>query len=401
MLSADVVIAGGGVAGLLLASALPAGLRVVLVEQAATLPRRKYWLTDTPCADANPALAGCIDSRPDVLDFIAADGTTAVVPGRYVLWNTNVLSDTLERTARAAGVTFLTGRRLYAVQHGRTDLAVRVSGEEIRTRLLIDCMGFGSPLVGAYGTVAISGYYLVYGAEVALRHPVRPVGLHNVMASRSPTYFELFPTAHGAAHAALILPARSAKPGVPLRAEWDFIVTQTPYADAIERGGPVTPETYFGIIPVGRPRRTTLDRVLFFGESAQSNPATSATGLTRMLQTHRAMAAHVEQALRSDALDAASLARDLPEAMSPMNRAFQECLFERVLDFNSADFTCLVKEMARFPPQAVSDLIFGAFPFAGPEGARLARLLAVRPRGLMARTALRAALRRAARLFSR
>ena len=79
------------------------------------------------------------------------------------------------------------------------------------------------------------------------------------MASRSPTYFELFPTAHGAAHAALILPARSAKPGVPLRAEWDFIVTQTPYADAIARGGPVTPETYFGIIPVGRPRRTTLD----------------------------------------------------------------------------------------------------------------------------------------------
>src|SRR5688572_31083615 len=42
----DVIIAGGGVAGLLLASALGPKCSAILLEQHNSIPRSKYWLTD-------------------------------------------------------------------------------------------------------------------------------------------------------------------------------------------------------------------------------------------------------------------------------------------------------------------------------------------------------------------
>lgn len=396
MRSVDVLIAGGGVAGLLVASALPAGINVVLVEQADELPRRKYWLTDREAATLNPDLADCVDSVWNALDFVAHNGATATVPGMFTLWDTNRLSSHLEANALRNGLAILTGRRLYAVRPDRRGLTVRVSGENIRTRLMVDCMGFGSPLVGAHSTASISGYYVVYGAEVHLRRAIIPVGLDNVIAGARPTYFELFPTGTGTAHAAVILPTRSHRPDASIKADWNFIVQKSHYAEVVDwrsRGS----ADYFGIIPVGRLRKRALDRTLFFGESAQANPATSATALTRMLRTYRDFGAFIVHQLHVDQLDGRTLARHLPAVMSPMNRAFQECLFERVLEFTSEDFRELVEEIARCPPEVVSDLVFASFPFNSVGAARLGTRLVGRPGSLLARTWMHAVLRRIGR----
>jgi len=70
----------------------------------------------------------------------------------------------------------------------------------ICARLLIDCMGFGSPLVGAKNIATITGYYILHGCEVGLKEEVRPVGLDNVIVNQHPAFFELFPTSKGTAH---------------------------------------------------------------------------------------------------------------------------------------------------------------------------------------------------------
>ncbi len=46
MLYTDVIVAGGGVAGLLIAGALAKEHSVLLLEQHDSFPRNKYWLTD-------------------------------------------------------------------------------------------------------------------------------------------------------------------------------------------------------------------------------------------------------------------------------------------------------------------------------------------------------------------
>ena len=81
MLSTDVIVAGGGVSGLLIASALASESSVILVEQGETLPRNKYWLTDEKALSANPHLQTCIDRRYDYLDFVAYDGLKARIKG--------------------------------------------------------------------------------------------------------------------------------------------------------------------------------------------------------------------------------------------------------------------------------------------------------------------------------
>ena len=91
MLAADVVVAGGGVAGLLIASALGKSTSVIVLEQADNLPRDKHWLTDQSAADAVPDFQGCVDCKYDFLDYLAYDGLKATVTGRYCLWDTDKL----------------------------------------------------------------------------------------------------------------------------------------------------------------------------------------------------------------------------------------------------------------------------------------------------------------------
>src|SRR5580765_6430122 len=177
MLSADIVIAGGGVSGLLLASALGSKCSLILLEQRESIPRNKYWLTEEIAVRENPHLKACVDRTYDFLDFVAYDGLTATVKGDYSLWDTDKLLDQLERDLRSANVKVLTGHTLYSYSQGRNGILLRANEKEISANLLIDCMGFGSPIVGAKGVAAIRGYYVLHGCEVGVRHDIRPIGL--------------------------------------------------------------------------------------------------------------------------------------------------------------------------------------------------------------------------------
>src|SRR5215210_2048591 len=155
MISTDIIVAGGGVAGLLIASALAPKCSVVLIEQHESLPRNKYWLTEEEALKENSHLRGCVDRYYDFMDFVAYDGLTASVEGRYSLWDTDKLIGQLEQEVRSRGAEILTGHTVYSFSQARDSIVVRSSSLDIRARLLIDCMGFGSPIVGAKGIATI------------------------------------------------------------------------------------------------------------------------------------------------------------------------------------------------------------------------------------------------------
>jgi 2-polyprenyl-6-methoxyphenol hydroxylase-like FAD-dependent oxidoreductase len=389
MLTADVIVAGGGISGLLIASALSPHCSVILLEQGERIPKNKYWLTTERVVDRNQEFAHCIDRRYDFMDFVAHDGSSARVDGRYCLWDTPRVIDYLEAELDRLGVKILTGHRLYSFSSSRNEINVRANDETIKARLLVDCMGFGSPLVGAYDVAKITGYYIVHGREVAITHDVPPIALDNVVIGRAPAYFELFPTSYGTAHAALILPARHHKPEISLARELSFILESSHYRTCIDlQKSPAT--SYFGIVPVGRLRKTAIDRVAFFGEAAQANPAASATALTRMLDTYKGVAAGLVSCLNTERLDEKNLKEAMPVSMSRMNRVFQETLFESLLTFNSNDFLRLVEDMRDYPNTLTSDLIFADFDFSTAKTARLALDALLRPRGVLGRHMIKA-----------
>jgi len=106
MLSTDVVVAGGGVAGLLIASALAPQFSVILLEQNDSLPCNKYWLTDAKVMSVDAQLDACVDRFYDVLDFVASDGLTATIKGKYCLWDTEKLLGLLSGRVLQNGLGF-------------------------------------------------------------------------------------------------------------------------------------------------------------------------------------------------------------------------------------------------------------------------------------------------------
>ncbi len=390
------IVAGAGVAGLLLASRLSADHSLVLLERQKVVPRNKYWLTSAGSVEATPDLSGSVAVEYDRFDFVASDGSRACVAGRYPVWDTDRLIATLMETVRANGAEVLPGHRLYAVRQERDSVRIRAEGREIQARLLIDCMGYASPIVQTSGAVRIDGYYILHGREVGLRGDTPPIALDNVILSGSPTYFELFPTERGTAHATVIRPSRRHRPGVSLSADFNYIVRRSHYAEVVDDTDGEA-RSYGGIIPVGRLRTPALDRIVFYGEAGQCNPAASATGLTRMLLTYREFARAVSSALRTDQLSRRQLIRRMPNAMSPFNRAFQLALFRSLLDYDSNDFSRFVVELSRAPSDLINDLIFADYQMS-LHPARieaLARLL--RPDTILGRHAVRAILNRALR----
>ncbi len=389
-MQADVVVAGGGISGLLLASELSRSLDVVLLEQRDELPTNKYWLTDEESAQQNPTLEDCIATRYDTLDFIAYDETSATLRGAYVLWDTERLVKTLADIAIRGGTRVLLGRCFKSYRQTAGYAVVTTGSESIRTRLIVDCMGYESPIVSAKRTVSILGFFAIQGRRFELTGELAPVGLHNALIQGRPTYFELFPDGLGMAYGAMIQPTLQLSDKTTLAADFRSVLEMPPYGACLRPAPDALDKRVFGIVPVGVPRVSALDRVAFFGEAAQANPPTSATGLTRMLYNYRSFSAHLEQCVRSNQLDKRSISSGAVSMMSSTHRRFQLALFRRLLNFTSDDFRRLVIEIERNPDSLINDLIFAKGSLS--EHAKPLAQALLRPNGLLGGSLLRSLL---------
>jgi flavin-dependent dehydrogenase len=358
----EVVIAGAGIAGLLLASELALSFHVVVVERRPALPGNKYWLTDDDSLRSASDLAGCVATRCPSLDFIAYDGSAARVQGPYLQWDTERLVTELARRATASGATLLFSHPFLTCAWTSSHVEIRAGGATIKTKLLVDCMGYESPVVAAKRTVDFLGFFVLAGRRVRLRSPVAAVGLHNTLLQREPSYLELLPNGDGTANLTMIAPARSLRDRRSLARDLTDSLLLSPYRDVIERDTQATGTSLFGVVPVGIARTHNLNRVFFYGEAGQVNPAASATGLSRMLRTYRQVADYLGDCIRTDALGSASLQPSGLRYMSRLHRLFQESLFRGLLTYTSDDFRKLVHELARLDDSTVNGFLFASLP---------------------------------------
>lgn len=380
----EVAVLGGGIAGLLIASELAREHSVVLIEEKDQVPKTKYWLTDEGSARQNPELNEAIDAHYETLDFIAYDTTTFRCRGTYPLWNTDRLVDGLARKIEERGGNILTGHTFYGFKNERDSLLVFSNDRSYRVKLAVDCMGFGSPTIYAKAIVDILGYYLLYGGSYPAVRPCDPVGLHNLMLSSQPAYVEAFPTSEGLLHMILILPTKTVGKPASLREAFSFLVNRSPYSRILQQ--PATPEGFLGgVIPVGRLRKPALDRMFFFGEAGQFNPAASATALTRLLYTYQETAGRLSERITAGRLSASDLARARVAPASPLNERIQRALFRDILDWSSDYFATVIAELERTgDSELVNDLMFGKVNLGHTlTPSRVGNLLANRSRFLV------------------
>ena len=380
----EVVVIGAGIAGLLLASELATHHRVLVLEKQPEVRSQKYWLTDSGCIKHSPELIPCIDIKYQHIDFIAHDQTAYRCHGDYILWKTENLLLHLRRTFESRGGKILKGHTFYSYKAGQSEVTIFANDLAISASLAIDCMGYASPIIYAKGVIDILGYYLLYGATFQATRTIDPIGLHNLSISAKPRYIEAFPTNDNRLHLILIMPTGSIAPTSTLREEFSFIINRSPYRNVIHapQGGS---EFLGGIIPVGILRRQALDRIFFFGEAGQSNPAATATALTRMLYTYKSIASLLSAKLASDHLMARDLQGKEFDPISHFDRQLQVALFRDILIWNSDKFREIVQEMIRTDNHdIVNGIMFGdLFAPAYLGLGSIYRLLARRSKNIM------------------
>ena len=374
--NADVVVLGAGIAGLLIAGELATDHRVIVLEKRPSQPKEKYWLTDETSLNSNPELEDAVDRRYTSLDFISASYASFRATGRYLLWDTDKLVAFLCERLKRRGGEIRYSSHVYSYQQTKSSVTVLYNDTALKAALAIDCMGYQSPFAFSTGAVKINGYYLLYGSTFTLLHDIDPIGLHNLVMARNPTYVEAFPTSNRRVHLILIGTNLTPTPIRDLKEAYSFVLNQSPYKHAIDRSASNQKSFLGGIIPVGGLRRRNAGRIVFFGEAGQYNPAASATALTRLLRTYKGVAASLSRHLADNTVTAESLSALQPRPMTVLNRRVQLGLFRSIMGWTSLDFDDVIGGLNRgMHNTLVNDLLFGTLPSSPSAGLNLVSAL--------------------------
>jgi hypothetical protein len=357
MFKHDVTICGAGISGLLMASELSKSHSVVVLERSGRSQcSNKFWLTTRQSLDNNPELSECVDSEWDAMDFIAHDRSKFTARGRYVLWNTKKLEDHLIGIINANGSAVLYQHRFYSYATTKNSIRSYAKTFVFESRLLIDCMGYSSPIVSSANAVNILGYHHLYGRTMRLTKPINPVAVDNVLVSGTPSFLEVFPKSDGTANVVLIAPARSISSLERLESDFNFIVSDTHYAEVL------TPlhgsEALHGIVPIGKVRKRALDRVLFYGEAGQIHPAASCTCLNKLLLGYKRAASRINQRIASDSVTADDL-KDVIPRLNGFAQRFHQNLFRQMNRLTSHQGASFVELLRCLDQKSIDDLLFG------------------------------------------
>lgn len=357
MLTYDVTICGAGISGLLMASELSKSFSVVVLEKSdRSQCSNKFWLTTRKALDNNPELSDCIDSEWDAMDFIAYDRSKFTAKGRYILWNTKKLEDHLIGLINSNGSRVLYKHRFYSYEITKDAIRSYANTRFVDSRILIDCMGYASPIVSSAKAVSILGYHHLYGRTMKLNKPINPVAVDNVLISGTPSYLEVFPKSDGTANVVLIAPARSISSLEKLEREFNFIVGDTHYAEVLS---PLDKEQALqGIVPIGKIQKRALDRILFYGEAGQIHPAASCTCLNKLLLDYKQVALGVKRSIDLGNLSADDLKGLIPR-LSGFAQRFNQNLFKEMSRLTSHEGASFVELFQCLDQNSIDDVIFG------------------------------------------
>lgn len=363
MVDVDVTICGAGISGLLLASELSKSHSVAVLEKGDRAQcSNKFWLTSREALERNPQFSDCVDSEWNELDFIANSRVTYTASGNYVLWDTKKLEARLIDTIRSNRSEIYYKHRFYSYRRSSDKIISYANDTAFCSALVVDCMGYSSPIVSSSRAVSMVGYHHLLGRTMQLRRSIRPVAADNVILSGgSPSFLEVFPKSDGTANVVLIAPSKSVRTLRKLASDFEFIVNQSHYSETLAPIPNANP--LYGVVPIGRMKKKALNRVLFYGEAGQTHPAASCTCLTKLLLSYKSVSDHVSKRLESDQLSAADLETTVPRA-SRFSQRLNQNLFRQLNVRTSDEGQAFVELLQCLDNASVDDLIFGEIKLA-------------------------------------
>ena len=263
----EILVAGGGPAGLLVASLLAQHFQVAVVESGVIGHTNKYWVT-TSQRLALHGLDTCVRTQPCRATFGTFLGGFAAAKGDFAVTAEEDILRLLADRCRKAGVTVHEKSAAEAVHWEDDRIVTATTAGEFRSRLLIDATGGGSKIAATFRHRSIDGFFTVYGErvdDVMLRN-TDIAGGHILRLGQPPVILEVIPISNTSVYCAVFTVTQEAQRFEVLASALETYVQRNPFfiwTKASRKPGIAK----FGAIPIGVALHKQTARAIAFGEA--------------------------------------------------------------------------------------------------------------------------------------
>jgi flavin-dependent dehydrogenase len=346
---ADVLIVGGGPAGLLLGGKLGCKLNVCVLEKGRIGQTSKFWLTNEKRLARHGLLAASQyrTTRTTVGTF---QGSIAYAVGDFAAVDETTLLHILKEQCVRASVRLVENTKVLSVAHDNQKVLLQTTNGPYQARLVIDASGGGSPFATTFRLHRLEGFYSIYGAHLKNLSLASEdvVGAHIIHFGHPAPLFEVIPTGPNSAFCVVFLASRHVVEPRKLSNSFQEHVEYNPFFKMQQSAN--LDDLKMGVIPIGRAKRKALPGILPIGEAGMLQSPLLGAAFNEILEYGDVVAEAI-----LTAFDKHKYGLIIPQIRFPMaktiNDRIQLVLAQRLLDGTLKTFECLVSFMKEIGPE--------------------------------------------------
>ena len=297
----DIIIAGGGPAGMSAAAELSKNFKVLVLEKKKPGTTQSTWYSYEDRAKKYD-LEDAVAVRTNYIKFTAPTTEHFMRDNCVIFDHNKVLEIWMERAiSKGAEV-----RQEAFIDYKKEGNGVEVTTDlgTYKADLLVDSMGINSPIIQKNNLIKRKDAWVIYGAKMKGVEFENPFQLEYMpLNDEENTYIGIHPHSETETNIYAFKGQKNTI-GDPdeLREKFDKIIAEIqPNAKRIE--------TLRGTIVSGTLKKYALDNVIFFGSSGMLNPDGCGMGFNQILMKHQIFAEGIREVMKTKSLDKKSLGK--------------------------------------------------------------------------------------------
>jgi flavin-dependent dehydrogenase len=344
----DVLIVGGGPAGLLLAGKLGKHLDVCLVDRHRVGQTSKFWLT-TDARLARHDLLAAAQYRTTNATIGTFQGPVAEAHGNFTTVDERTLLALLVERCVEASVRLVEDTKVLSVARADGRQVASTTRGQFHARVVLDASGGASPFAATFRLHRLEGFYSIYGAHLRDLDLATGdvVGAHIVHFGHPAPLFEVIPTGPTSAFCVVFLASRTVVAPTTLSALFQEHVAHNPFFVPRRSGGVL--DVKMGVIPIGSGCGRAPRGILPVGEAGMLQSPLLGAAFNEILEYGDHIVDKVRDAFRAGR-DGIVHPRVTFPAIKAVNDRVQLLLARRLLEGTLASFERLVQFMKILGP---------------------------------------------------